>query len=131
MWCESRTLSQKRDGYCWPTPQYQNWCAQHAFFEGKKAEETFSRKSTPRTLKEVGQQYRDDFCMLFPSRCLRKLAGLPDHLVRLEEERRGYRQSEVLGGLEVDDQLELRGLLHGEVGGLGPLQDFIDIGGSA
>jgi hypothetical protein len=26
-------------------------------FEGKKAEETAPRKSTPRTLKEVGQQY--------------------------------------------------------------------------
>src|SRR5215471_4260481 len=59
MWCESRTLSQKREGYCWPTPQYRNWCAQHAFFEGKKAEETATRKSTSRTLKEVGQQSRE------------------------------------------------------------------------
>jgi hypothetical protein len=25
-------------GYCWPTPKYRNWCAQHAFFEGKKVE---------------------------------------------------------------------------------------------
>src|SRR4029453_11350714 len=32
-----RVVSQKRTGYCWPTPQYRNWCAQHAFFEGKKA----------------------------------------------------------------------------------------------
>src|SRR5262249_32875930 len=32
-------------------------CAQHAFLEGKKAEETSPRKSTPRTLKEVDQQY--------------------------------------------------------------------------
>src|SRR5215475_4399016 len=31
-------------GYCWPTPQYRNWCAQHAFLEGKKAEETSPRK---------------------------------------------------------------------------------------
>jgi len=44
-------------GYCWPTPTYRNWCAQHTFFEGKKVEETAPRKSTPRTLKEVGQQY--------------------------------------------------------------------------
>src|SRR5262247_143679 len=28
-----------------------NWCAQHAFLVGKKAEETTPRKSTPRTLK--------------------------------------------------------------------------------
>ena len=44
-------------GYCWPTPKYQNWCAQHAFFEGKKVEDTSPRKSTPRTLKGVRQQY--------------------------------------------------------------------------
>src|SRR5215831_16882116 len=43
--------------YCWPTPKYRNWCAQHACFEGKKVEKTSPRKSTPRTLKEVGQQY--------------------------------------------------------------------------
>jgi hypothetical protein len=30
---------------------------QHAFFEGKKAEEISPRTSTPRTLNEVGQQY--------------------------------------------------------------------------
>jgi hypothetical protein len=49
--------TRKTGGYCWPTPKYRNWCAQHAFFEGKKAEQTSPRKSTPRTLKEVGQQY--------------------------------------------------------------------------
>src|SRR4029453_10741360 len=38
-------------GYCWPTPKYRNWYAQHAFFEGKKAESTSPRKSTLRTLK--------------------------------------------------------------------------------
>jgi hypothetical protein len=26
----------KTPRYCWPTPKYQNWCAQHASFEGKK-----------------------------------------------------------------------------------------------
>src|SRR5262249_35840721 len=35
---------------------------QHACFEGKKAEETSPRKSTSRTLKEVGQQYPTVFC---------------------------------------------------------------------
>src|SRR5438445_586450 len=38
---------------------------------------------------------------------------LLEHLVRLEEDGWGNRQAEGLGGLEVDDQLELRGLLHG------------------
>src|SRR5215217_213643 len=46
-------MSPKTSGYCWPTPTCRNWCAQHAFLEGKKAEETPPRKSTSRTLKEV------------------------------------------------------------------------------
>ena len=50
-------VTRKPSGYCWPTPQYRTWCAQHAFLEGQKAEETSPRKSTPRTLKEVSQQY--------------------------------------------------------------------------
>jgi hypothetical protein len=49
--------AQKTPGYCRPTPKCRNLCVQHAFFEGKKAEETFPRKSTHRTLKGVGQQY--------------------------------------------------------------------------
>jgi hypothetical protein len=43
--------------------------------------------------------------MPFQNRCIRKLAGLPDHLVRLEENARGDGDPERLGGLEVDDQL--------------------------
>jgi hypothetical protein len=38
-------------------PKYRNWRAQHAFFEGQKAEQTSPRKSPPRTLKGVDQQY--------------------------------------------------------------------------
>src|SRR2546428_542690 len=57
----------------------------------------------------------DDFCMPFPSRCLRKLSSLPDHLVRQDEEGRRNCQVESLRGLEVDDQLEFGGLLHRQV----------------
>src|SRR5215216_6571962 len=49
--------SRNSGGYCWPTSKCRNLCVQHACFEGKKAEETSPRKSTHRTLKEVGQQY--------------------------------------------------------------------------
>src|SRR6516225_9982172 len=66
-----------------------------------------------------------------PGESRRAASVLTDHLVRLEEERRGYRQSEVLGGLEVDDQLELRGLLDGEIRGLSPLENLVDVGGGA
>ena len=46
------TVSRKTPRYCWPTPRYRNWCARHAFFEGKKAEQTSPRKCTSRTLKQ-------------------------------------------------------------------------------
>ena len=45
-----------------------------------------------------------------------------DHLVRPQQQRRRDRQAERLGGLEVDDQLELGGLLDGEVGGFAPFR---------
>ena len=44
------------------------------------------------------------------------LTSSADHLIRLEEERRGHRQAKFLRGFEVDDQLELHGLLYREVG---------------
>ena len=55
--------------------------------------------------------------------------GLLDHLVRSQEQRLGNREAESLGSLEIDDQLELGGLLDGEVGGFGALEDLVDIEG--
>src|SRR5215510_9424332 len=54
-------MSPIKNGYCWPTPKCRNVCVQHACFEDKKAKETSPRKSTPRTLKQVGQQYPEGF----------------------------------------------------------------------
>jgi len=48
-----------------------------------------------------------------------------DHVIRLEKQRRGNRDAKGLGRLEVDDQLVLHGLLHGQVRGLGALQDLV------
>jgi len=59
------------------------------------------------------------------------LAHSADHLVRLEEDDRGDGEPEGLGGLEVDDQLKFRGLLHREVSRFGAFQDLIDIRGGA
>ena len=56
-------------------------------------------------------------------------ALLLDPLVRLEEKPRGEREPERLGRLEIDDQFEPHGLLDGEVRGLGPFQDFVDLDG--
>src|SRR5262249_2537123 len=54
-----------------------------------------------------------------------------NHLVREEEQRCRHRDPQCLGGLEVEDQLELHRLLHGQVAWLGPFEDLIDIGGGA
>jgi hypothetical protein len=48
-------------------------------------------------------------------------------VIRPPQQRRRDRQTDSLGGLEVDDQLELRRLLDGQVGGLGALEDFVDV----
>ena len=47
--------------------------------------------------------------------------------IRPLQQRRRDRQAEGLGGLEVDDQLELRRLLDGQVGGLGAFQDLVHV----
>src|SRR6266478_9787363 len=53
-----------------------------------------------------------------------KRATLLNNLVCSQEQRLRNRQAERLGGLEVDHQLELRGLLDGAIGGLGTFQHF-------
>ncbi len=46
-----------------------------------------------------------------------------NNLIRPQQQRRRDRKAESLRGFEIDDQLELRGLLDGEVGGPGALED--------
>ena len=50
-------------------------------------------------------------------RLTRKAKDSPDHLICLKEERRGDRQAQHLGGLEVDGQLKPCRLLHGHYAG--------------
>src|SRR5215813_11097237 len=71
------------------------------------------------------------FCIPFPSRCLRKLASSPDHLICLEKELRRKREAQRLGGLEIDDELKPHRLLHWQVGRRGTTQNFVDVGGNA
>src|SRR6266851_727082 len=52
-----------------------------------------------------------------------------DYLIRPLQERRGDRQAEGLGGLQVDDQLELGGLLDRQVSGIGALENLVDVDG--
>src|SRR6516225_403530 len=58
-------------------------------------------------------------------------AGSFDDLVDADEDRRWDRQSERLGGLEVDDQFVMGGLLEGQLGRTGAAQDLVDQGRTA
>src|SRR5262249_30440918 len=51
-----------------------------------------------------------------------------DHLVRPQQQRGRDREAERLGGLHVDDEIKFRGLLDGQVSGLGALEDLVNVG---
>src|SRR4030095_5556040 len=61
-------------------------------------------------------------------RCKRLARPSFDHLVRPQQQRLRGREAKGFRGLEVDDQLELRGLLDGEVCGFDSFEDFIHVG---
>src|SRR6266436_3978726 len=68
--------------------------------------------------------------------CQRACRGTPadpslNHLIRPPQQRRRDRQAERLGRLEVDDQLELGGLLDGQVAWLCALEDLVHVDGAA
>src|SRR5262249_25365805 len=55
------------------------------------------------------------------------LHRLLEHLVRQDQERRGNREAEGLGGLEIDRALELHRPQNRPVGRLGPLEDLAGV----
>src|ERR1700741_1366289 len=55
--------------------------------------------------------------------------ALVDQVVRSQQEGGRNREAERPGGLAVEGQLELRGLLDRELAGLGALEDAIDVAG--
>jgi len=68
-------------------------------------------------------------CFSGPRPALDRAAGpLFDHLIRPLQERRRDREGEGPGGLEVDHQPELRGLLDREVGWFRTFEDPVDEG---
>src|SRR5437773_2482398 len=54
---------------------------------------------------------------------------LLDDLIRPQQQGPGDGKAERVRSLEVDHQLELRGLLDGQIPRLGALQDLVDVGG--
>src|ERR1051325_4630983 len=57
--------------------------------------------------------------------------ALFDNPIRPEQQRRRDGEAERLGGLEVDDELELRRLLDGEISGLCAFENFSNVTGDA
>src|SRR5215813_9220820 len=57
--------------------------------------------------------------------------GSLDDVFGSQQQRRRDGKPERFGGLEIDDQLELGGLLHREIGGLRALEDLVHICGSS
>src|ERR1700730_1082160 len=76
---------------------------------------------TKRTPRPIKVHAKAGGCMVA------SFVSLLDHLIRSLQERGRDRQPEGIGGLEVNDQLELRRLLNGKINGLRPLQDLVDI----
>src|SRR5215510_12307631 len=53
---------------------------------------------------------------------------LLDHPIGPYEHIGWDRHTDLLGGIEIDDKLELLWLLYREIGGLGAFENFVDIG---
>jgi hypothetical protein len=52
---------------------------------------------------------------------------LLDHFVGSKKHRFGYRQADLPGYLEIDDEFELRGLLHREFSWIGAIEELGDV----
>src|SRR3954447_4672473 len=52
--------------------------------------------------------------------------GSPDHLISTQQDRLRYRDAKGFGGLEINDQLKFRGLLHRKISWFCALQQLID-----
>ena len=82
--------------------------------------------------KEHGAKRKDDdfFLHVFLCSVTRHSHSPLAHLITLSARPAPFwrnRQANLLGGFEIDHQLELRRLLHRQIGRLGSLQDFVHV----
>jgi hypothetical protein len=115
-------------------------CSSHWHLKSSKSVETIGGHSSAgkRSFSRTAPQGCRPDCRAYPPQALQASSlktracrphGLLDHLGRLEEERGGDGQAERLGRLEVDDEIEGRGSLNGQIPRLGPFEDLVYIDG--
>jgi hypothetical protein len=61
------------------------------------------------------------------TRAPQRTASLFDHIVGAREQRSRNDRADRLRGFEIDDELELRGLLHRKIGGFTAFEDGVHI----
>jgi len=99
----------------------QSCCAKHLALGATYFERNMLVTGSVRYLSRTDQQRpRSDPKAVVSTRCYRLL----NHLVGAHQHRSRHSEAQRLGGLEVDDQLEGRGLLDRQIGGLGALEDL-------
>src|SRR5262249_7717928 len=67
----------------------------------------------------------------FQTHAPQQMASSLDNLVGAREERRGHFEAERLGGLQIDEQLEIVGPIDRDVARLGPVEDLVHIDGKS
>src|SRR5215831_10295479 len=82
------------------------------------------RERAPSTTSDSDLRTRNKLCGL-------KACISLNHRISLCDEERWHCEPKCLGGLKIDNQLELGGLLDGQVGGLGALEDLVHVGSGA
>src|SRR5215475_636478 len=86
------------------------------------ASETFARKRVASSQRVILF-----FMFLFSPRASRLCLFSFDYFIRSIQQRLRNRETDLLRRLEIDHQLEFRGLLDRQIGGLGSLENFVHV----
>src|SRR5262249_32835775 len=79
--------------------------------------------------QQLGKKF--SFASFYPFTPDTSCLTLSKHFIRSRQDVRLDRQADLLRGLEIDHQLELRGPLYGQIGRLGAFQNLVHVNGNA